>query len=149
MSKTVPTLALLLAASGTWTGTVSPLTAQAPEAAGEQQEPTAVERGEYLVHHVAMCVECHTPRTSTGAIVERQLLMGAPIPLRSPYPQQTWAFQAPQIAGLPGWTDEEIVTLLVTGARPDGRSPRPPMPEFHLKPADARAVVAYLRSLAP
>ena len=36
-----------------------------------------VEHGRYLVHHVAMCVECHTPRTERGDLVMGRLLQGA------------------------------------------------------------------------
>lgn len=111
-----------------------------------QQDPR-VERGKYLVHHVAMCIQCHSPRDGNGNLRERQLLMGAVIPLNSPYPQQTWAFRAPQIAGLPGWADEEVLSLLTTGARPDGHKPRLPMPPFRFQPDDAEAIIAYLRSL--
>ncbi|MBI5424207.1 MAG: c-type cytochrome [Opitutae bacterium] len=35
----------------------------------------------------------------------------------------------------------------MTGVKPDGSMPRPPMPQFRLSEEDARAVVAYLRAL--
>lgn len=117
---------------------------------GEEKTKTAnadVERGRYLVHDVAQCVQCHSPRDEAGNIVERRALRGAPIPVRSPYPQVDWAFQAPQIAGLPGWEPEDVVFLLQNGHRPDSRVPLPPMPKFRMNEADARAVVAYLTSL--
>jgi mono/diheme cytochrome c family protein len=114
----------------------------------KSQAQAQIEHGRYLVHEVARCVQCHSPRTKDGALIERRLLQGAPIPLQSPYPNQVWAYRAPQIAGLPGWTDQEIMTLLTTGARPNGRYPRLPMQRFHMKPKDAAAVVAYLRSLS-
>jgi hypothetical protein len=37
----------------------------------------------------------------------------------------------------------------MTGRRPSGRVPDPPMPPFRLSREDAEAIVAYLRSLAP
>jgi hypothetical protein len=55
---------------------------------------------------------------------------------------------APPIAGLPSMTEAQGVVFLTTGKRPDGSSPRPPMPEFRLNTADASAVVAYLKSLS-
>ena len=106
-----------------------------------------VPRGSYLVNYVAMCVQCHTPRDAAGTLDHTQLLKGAPIPVRSPFPNQTWAFAAPAIAGLPGWTSEGAIILLTTGRRIDGSAPRPPMPPFRLTREDAEAVVAYLRSL--
>lgn len=106
-----------------------------------------VERGKYLVYHVAKCIECHTPRTADGELDETRLLQGAPIPLQSPFPNRPWAFQAPTIAGLPGWSDEDVIYLLQNGVRPGGRRPLPPMPRFGMIREDAEAVVAYLKSL--
>jgi mono/diheme cytochrome c family protein len=106
-----------------------------------------VARGEYLVHYVAMCVQCHTPRTAGGELDTSRLLEGAPVPLASPYPNRPWALVAPSLAGLAPWSEEQIVTLLTTGARPDGQVPRPPMPPFRMSRQDAEAVVAYLKSV--
>lgn len=122
------------------------LVAQEPDDSGGE---TQIERGKYLVHEVARCIECHTPRTRSGQLLERKLLEGAPVPVRSPYPDIQWAFHAPQIAGLPGWSREQIIYLLQNGERPNGDAPRPPMPNFHLNQEDAEAVVAYLESLNP
>jgi mono/diheme cytochrome c family protein len=106
-----------------------------------------VARGSYLVHHVAMCVQCHTPRDASGEIDRTRLLKGAPIPVSSPFPTQRWAFAAPAIAGLPGLSNEDGTTLLTTGRRLGSDVPKPPMPPFRLTREDAEAVVAYLRSL--
>jgi len=114
-------------------------------AAAPEEQKTV--RGSYLVNHVAMCVQCHTPRDANGDLNRARLLKGAPIPVRSPFPNQTWAFAAPAIAGLPGWTTEDSVTLLTTGRRLNGYMPKRPMPPFRLTREDAEAVVAYLRSL--
>lgn len=104
-------------------------------------------RGKYLVHHVAMCVQCHTPRDASGALDRTRLLKGAPVPVGSPFPTQQWAPIAPAIAGLPGLSDDDEIALLTTGRRLGNPAPRPPMPPFRLTRADAEAVVAYLRSL--
>jgi mono/diheme cytochrome c family protein len=100
-----------------------------------------------MVNNVAQCVQCHTPRNSVGDIDRMRLLQGAPIPFESPWPRQEWAVRAPHIAGLPGFRDADIVRLLTTGSRADGRKPSPPMPSYRLTREDAEAVVAYLRSL--
>lgn len=105
------------------------------------------QQGKYLVHHVAKCIECHTPRDENGRLMRHLLLQGAPMPVESPFPNQQWAFRAPKIAGLPGWEERQIVVLLQTGRRPSGLAPRPPMPAFGMTEEDARAVVAYLKSL--
>ena len=106
-----------------------------------------VARGDYLVNLVAMCVQCHTPRDANGDLDRTHLLQGAPMPVSSPFPNKKWAFRAPAIAGLPGWSDEDVVSLLTTGRRLNGYMPNPPMPPFRLSREDAEAVVAYLRSL--
>ena len=110
-------------------------------------EGSPVERGKYLVHDVAMCVMCHTPHTADGRLVSERLLQGSPMPVSSPFPRQRWAFRAPALAGLGGFSEEAIVTLLQTGARPGGETPEPPMPPFRMTEEDARAVAAYLKSL--
>ena len=115
--------------------------------ATEQGEADRVARGEYLVNNVAMCVQCHTPRDERGELERSKLLQVAPVPVVSPYPNDQWAFTAPRIAGLAPWTEEQIVTLLTTGARPTGERPKPPMPPFRMTRDDAEAVVAYLKSL--
>ena len=82
-------------------------------------------------------------------LVEKEnRLGGAPIPFAPTVPMP-WAPVAPPLAGLPGFSDAHVVTLLTTGARPDRTAPRPPMPAFQLTDDEARAVVAYLRHLAP
>lgn len=106
----------------------------------------AIERGRYLVHHVAMCVQCHTPRDREGNLIDERGLQGAPIPVASPFPEP-WAYSSPQIAGLPGFQPEEVTVLLMTGKRPNGEEPLPPMPSYRMSQEDAMAVVAYLESL--
>jgi mono/diheme cytochrome c family protein len=111
-------------------------------------QQSAIERGAYIVHHVAMCVYCHTPKDADGELDEQQLLHGAPMPVESPFPRVKWAFQAPKIAGLPGgWTEDDLARFLQTGVTPTGRTPQPPMPPFRMNEEDGRAVAAYLKSL--
>jgi len=106
-----------------------------------------VDHGRYLVHQVALCVQCHSPRDESGRLLETRLLSGAPIPVASPFPGQSWAYQAPNIRGMVGYTEEEGIRLLTEGITRGGTPPRPPMQPFHLSRDDARAVVAYLKSL--
>lgn len=107
----------------------------------------SIERGRYLVHDVAQCIQCHSPRDGNGALLVDRLLTGAPIPVRSPFTGQQWAFQAPRIAGLPGYTVDEGIRLLTRGIARSGQRPLPPMPQFRMNEQDARDVVAYLKSL--
>lgn len=120
----------------------------APGPVPAAREAAAVERGRYLVHEVAMCVQCHTPRLENGALDSTNLLRGAPNPFEAPYTDRPWAVQSINIAGLPaGWNAEDLAHFLQTGETPRGDSPRPPMPPFRMNAADARDVAAYLQSL--
>ncbi|HZD39929.1 MAG TPA: c-type cytochrome [Terriglobales bacterium] len=106
------------------------------------------DRGKYIVEHVAMCIQCHTPRDKNGELILSKYLGGAPIPVNPPFfPNQKWALKAPAIAGLPGYTREQGIRLLMEGITRDGRTPTPPMPPFRFTRADAEAVVSYLMSL--
>jgi mono/diheme cytochrome c family protein len=105
-------------------------------------------QGKYIVDHVAMCAECHTPRDPGGRLRRADYLKGAPVPVKAPpYPQMKWALKAPAIAGLPGYSAEQAIRLLMEGITADGRTPDPPMPRFRFTRSDAEAVVAYLKSL--
>ncbi len=114
--------------------------AQTPGPSGD------VARGEYLVNSVAMCVQCHSPRDASGNIIEGRKLTGAPMPVRGPAWSGPWAYQAPAIARLSGFTDDQVIMLLTEGHAGDRPKPRPPMPPFRMAREDATAIVAYLRS---
>jgi mono/diheme cytochrome c family protein len=124
---------------------------QAPKeaAAADSGTPASplVSRGRYLVHDVALCIQCHSPRDENGNLLETKLLTGARIPFDSPYPGHSWAYQAPNIRGMIGYTEAEGIRLLTRGITRSGTPPRPPMQQFHMDAEDARAVVAYLKSL--
>jgi mono/diheme cytochrome c family protein len=108
-----------------------------------------VSRGRYLVEQVAMCVQCHTPRSQTGELLLTRYLQGAPVPVSAPPNfRMDWAYKAPAIAGLPGYTRQDGIRLLMEGITPDGRIPKPPMPKFRLRRDDAEAVVSYLKSIS-
>lgn len=110
-----------------------------------------IEHGRYLVQQVAGCNDCHTPMTQTGEPDMTRSLQGQPLPLQLVPALQgkiPWADVAPPIAGLPPhFTDEQMATFLQTGERPDGSRPRPPMPPYRFNESDARAVVAYIKTL--
>jgi mono/diheme cytochrome c family protein len=104
--------------------------------------------GKYIVEQVALCTECHTPRDEKGNLQRTEYLKGAPVLVNAPpYPQMKWALKAPAIAGLPGYTEEQGIRLLMEGVTRDGRRPDPPMPQYRLNRTDAQAVVTYLKSL--
>ena len=107
-----------------------------------------VARGEYLAKHVAMCVQCHSPHSRNGDLQQSRLFEGQAIPVKGPYPDaDNWAFNAPALKQLPGWTVEEFVHLLTKGSRISGQKPKSPMPPFRMSKQDAEAIAAYLKSL--
>jgi mono/diheme cytochrome c family protein len=116
-------------------------------AAAKDAEP---DRGTYLMNGIVACGNCHTPKGPDGrAIADQELSGGLVI--------DTPAFHAvvPNITpdpdtGIGKWTDQQIIDAIRNGKRPDGSTIGPPMPiEFyrHMSDTDARAIVAYLRSV--
>ncbi len=106
-----------------------------------------IDRGKYLVENVGMCEECHTPRLVNGDLDESRRLQGAAIWIMPVHTMTNWAMRAPALAGLPGFTDPEAETVLEQGIGPNGIPIQPPMHIYHMAPADAQAIVAYLRSM--
>jgi hypothetical protein len=115
-----------------------------------QAEPAKddqIKHGQYLVEHVAMCADCHTPRTDKGEYDRTAWLQGDVLDFKPLHPMP-FAAVAPQIAGLPTMpTDEMAIRYLETGTNALGKTSLPPMPQFRFEHDDAVAVVAYLRSL--
>jgi mono/diheme cytochrome c family protein len=117
-----------------------------PALASDKPEPV-LEKGRYLTHNVAGCIDCHSPRDERGQFIADRHLTGAVLGFAPTVPMP-WAPAAPSLVGLEGYTAEQAVKFLMTGERPGGIPPRPPMPEYRLTAEDAKAVVAYLKSLA-
>ena len=109
--------------------------------------PGEIARGKYIVENVAMCPQCHTPRESNGALDPRRPLDGAPEFFQPPHPDPNWPLKAPRIGGNPPASDQDLVRLLTTGIWTDGKPLRLPMMPFRMSEADAKAVVAYLKSV--
>jgi mono/diheme cytochrome c family protein len=104
------------------------------------------EHGAYLVEHVAMCIECHSPRDESGRILAGREFTGAPLPI--PMPPADWATRAPRNRGLLGYDDEQAMRLLTQGAiGRNGEQLKLPMPRFRMTQEDAADVIAFMRSL--
>ena len=105
-----------------------------------------IDRGEYLVKGIIGCGDCHTAHTKppspflSGGF--RQSGGQAITPNITPDPD----------TGIGRWTDEQIVFAIRNGKRPDGTTIGPPMPiQFYagISDDDAKAIVAYLRTVPP
>lgn len=115
-----------------------PVLAQQPE----------VERGRYLVA-IGICENCHTPRDAEGKPVAGMRLAGG-TPSRSGGTSSNITNDAE--TGLGKWTDQQIIDSMRNGKRPDGSLIGAPMPiPFYkaMSDSDAKAIVAYLRTVTP
>ena len=119
----------------------------------EDVEPAAdpaaaqIEQGRYLANEVAMCVQCHSPRDRQGELRTDRLFTGGAVPVTNPFDGPRWAFTAPNLRNLPGYTEADFVRLMTTGIRPDGTHPRSPMPPYRMHREDALALWSYLKSI--
>jgi mono/diheme cytochrome c family protein len=110
-----------------------------------------VEHGRYLVEDVAKCGDCHTPYLQNGQLDKSQWLKGTMLTFKPTAPIPNWKAMAPDLT--PGGSvfkergEAAIEKFLETAVWPDGDHADPPMPQFHLKPEDAKAVIAYLKTL--
>lgn len=112
---------------------------------------TLVQRGQYLAH-IMDCGGCHNTGAFTPTPKLDTPLAGSDIGFEVP---GLGIFYPPNLTpdtetGLGKWSDSEIVAAFTKGERPDGRQLAPAMPWMsygHLNEADAKALVAYLRSL--
>ena len=138
---------------GVFTFLVAAVQAQQPAASmtrnHEGRATSDVARGKYLVDYVAMCGQCHTPRDSNGALDRTRALEGAAVILRPANGDPNWPLNAPRIGGTPPASDADMVKLLTTGIWTTGKPLRFPMMPFRMSEDDAKAVVAYLKSLPP
>ena len=119
--------------------------------------PALLERGSYLVNQVSACGLCHTPRVGSNWLAaERpsEFLAGGGL---FDMPDEGFRVVAPNITqdkqtGIGAWTDDEILRAVRDGVSRDGRLLMPPMPFASWKSMsdeDARAIVAYLRTVPP
>lgn len=118
--------------------------------------PERIARGEYLAHHVAGCIDCHSTRDWSkfaGPIVPGTEGKGGD------------KFDE-ELAGMPGtiyaqnitptylkkYSDGELYRLITTGVTYDGRAMFPMMPYLaygKMDPEDVKSIIAYIRTLTP
>lgn len=107
-------------------------------------------RGAYLVHAVAHCGECHTPRNLAGALDTSRWLAGT-----SDGPEGELApnITPHETTGIGRWTAADIVWYLQMGLEPDGDDAQGLMREViehgyqHVPRADLDAIAAYLATV--
>lgn len=148
---------IALAAAGvTWLALRDP--AQRP-ASTEKIEPTPerLARGKYLVHHVADCMGCHSDHLLTYGLPIKpgtEGMGGLTFDEGVGFPGRLQAqnITSDPETGLGNWTDGEILRAFREGVDNEGNALFPMMPYDHyrhMSDDDAKAVVAYLRTLPP
>lgn len=119
---------------------------------GAPEHDAELARGEYLMDGIVACGNCHTPRNSDATAVGDMRLAGGFL-----IEEPGFRAFAPNITqdhetGIGSWSDEEIMRAIREGVRRDGTVIGPPMPipsYREMSDSDARAIVAYLRTISP
>ena len=124
-------------------------------AAPAQAPKSGIERGRYLVEHVAICGDCHTPRNFIGA-PNRALYMAGMTEKDSPLGEGVPNITPDKETGIGEWKREEIAELLKTGIKPDLDNVQGLMYEVvqgvghgykDMTKEDALAVADYIKSI--
>jgi len=116
-----------------------------------------MQRGKYLVDHVSICGDCHTPRNSIGVPTSSMYLAG------SNKEGSVLGERIPNITpdretGIGDWKREEIVEVLLKGVKPDGDNIQGLMEEVFrgashgykdMTKEDALLIADYLKSIPP
>ncbi len=136
----------------------------------EWEQKGYVERGKYLVDHLAECVGCHTPLGpgGTGDSDLNLYLSGVPAKFAGQKvgPPQVAGFPGPRGAkyyprnitpdpdtGIGKWSEEQFVRAFKNRTRPDGTkydNSDMPWDSFrNMKEEDIRAIYRYLKTIKP
>lgn len=114
--------------------------------------PDLIERGRYLVEHVAFCWSCHAQRDWTR--YSAPVMAGTRGQGGSDSMFGDEGVNARNITpyGIGDWSDGEIKRVITTGIARDGHPVHPQMPYFtyrKMSESDVHGVIAYLRTLEP
>lgn len=123
-----------------------------PQPLNAQSRQALEARGEYLVNGPAACGNCHTKRGPDLLAIPSMHLAGGR-KFDSPRGLAYSKNLTPDMdTGLGSWTEEQIVRALREGVTREGNIIGPPMPIAlynKISDDDAKAIVAYLRSIPP
>jgi mono/diheme cytochrome c family protein len=118
-----------------------------------ERTPERVARGEYLVRHVTMCVDCHSVRDETTyAMPVKPGTEGAGGEFFGDESGMAVYSRNITPAAIGSWTDGELMRAVTTGVTAKGEPlfPIMPYPRYaSLDRSDLEAIVAYIRSLKP
>jgi mono/diheme cytochrome c family protein len=120
-----------------------------------QAPKSGVERGRYLVEHVALCGDCHTPRNSIG-VPNQALFMAGASEKNGPLGEGVANITPDKETGIGDWKREDIAELLKSGTKPDLDNVQGLMLEViqgtphgykDMTKEDALAIADYLKSI--
>lgn len=116
---------------------------------------SGIERGRYLVDHVSLCGDCHTPRNYIGVPNRALYMAGMKVgPLGDEIPNIT----PDKGTGIGEWSREEVADLTLTGIKPNLDNVQGLMEEViegafrgykNMNREDALAIADYLKSIQP
>lgn len=113
---------------------------------------SGVERGRYLVEHVSLCADCHTPRNLLMAPRRALYLAGSKVGILG---EEIPNITPDKETGIGEWSRSDIAELLLTGTKPDLDNVQGLMAEVieagfkQMKKEDALAIADYLKSVPP
>lgn len=116
----------------------------------EPKQSAEWNRGNYLVHAVAHCEECHTPRNALGAVKRSHPFSGN---VGGPDGQNAPNITSDKETGIGTWSTADIVRLLKSGLTPDSDQVGSGMKSVvrgtsRLSDQDRYAIAVYLKSVA-
>lgn len=117
-----------------------------------QAPKSGIERGRYLVEHVSLCGDCHTPRNFLGVPNRALYFAGTKA---GPLGDEIANITPDKETGIGEWSREDIANLLLTGMKPDLDNVEGLMAEVieagfkNMKREDALAIADYLKSIPP
>jgi mono/diheme cytochrome c family protein len=114
----------------------------------------SVEYGGYVAWRTSGCAECHTPRDPKTARLDLSRPMSGGL---FSFPEEDFHTTGPNLTsdvdtGIGAWTEDQFVTAMQTGVRPNGTVMLPfmPWPAYaQWDRAELHAIWLYLRSLKP
>jgi mono/diheme cytochrome c family protein len=147
-------LVIAILAGITYVKTALPNTGK-PEVLTIERTPERIARGEYLAHHVTVCMDCHSTRDWSkfaGPLAPGNLGGGGEIfDPNQGFPGTIYARNISP-SGIGSWTDGEVFRAVTTGVSRDG-SPLFPLMPYHnygqMDKEDIYSIIAYLRTLKP
>jgi mono/diheme cytochrome c family protein len=113
---------------------------------------TAIDRGRYLLEHVSLCSDCHTPRNFIG-VPDRALYLAGTDKKNGPLGQAVPNITPDKETGIGEWKREDIAELLLTGNKPDLDNVQGLMSEVieqglkRMTKEDALAIADYVKSV--